>query len=236
MALSAKGTSLRGNFDKFNGSKDISVWKYSMESLFRAIGVYDYIENKVPQPSYWSAKDVSLRIQDIGETEDSKEYRARKDLIETENFRRLRMYQDWRSQDSKAIAVIQDNCEPQILTKVDLSKSSHSIWTDLITKYKGKGWNMKWDIFRKIEQTSLKDHDSIATYGQQIVKYVEEVKLMDISWDEYASIKFLNGLGDQYEGYLTALRLSADITAKLPAADGLIYPTSDGRGTPSWEG
>jgi gag-polypeptide of LTR copia-type len=209
MALSTRGTSLKGTFDKFNGSNDISVWRYSMESLFRAIGVHDYAENKVPQPSYWSEADVILRIGDIENEPDTKEYRTKKDTIEAENFRRLRMYQNWRSQDSKAIVAIQDNCEPQILTKFNLSKTSHAIWIELISKYKGKGWNTKWDIFRKIEQTKLKDYDSIATYGQQIVKYVEEVKLMKISWDEHASIKFLNGLGDRYDGFLTALRLSA---------------------------
>ena len=89
MALSTKGTSLKGTFDKFNGSNDISVWKYKMESLFRAIGVYDYVDNKVLQPSYWSKEDVDLRIKDIDEREDLKEYRIKKDLIKTENFRRL---------------------------------------------------------------------------------------------------------------------------------------------------
>jgi hypothetical protein len=59
------------------------------------------------------------------------------------------------------------------------------------------------------------------------VKYIKEVKLMDISWDEYALIKLLNGLDDQYEGYLTALRLSTDLSAKLPSADDLIQRVMD---------
>ena len=54
------------------------------------------------------------------------------------------------------------------------------------------------------------------------MKYIKEVKLMDILWDEYALIKFLNGLRDKYKEYLTALRLSAAISDKLPAADDLI--------------
>ena len=105
--------------------------------------------------------------------------------------------------------------------------------------------NTKWDIFRKIEQTKLKDHDSIATYGQQIVKHVEEIELMKISWDGYCWTKrtaaniwplatisrltdthrstFFNGLGDRCDEFLTVLRLSADMTEKIPASEGLIH-------------
>jgi hypothetical protein len=45
-----KGNSLKGNFDKFTGSNDVSVWKYNMESLLRGLEVYDFAAGKIKQP------------------------------------------------------------------------------------------------------------------------------------------------------------------------------------------
>jgi hypothetical protein len=60
MALSMKGTSLKGTFDKFNGSNDVSMWKYNIKTLFRGLGVDLYIENQVSKPAYWSAADLAI--------------------------------------------------------------------------------------------------------------------------------------------------------------------------------
>lgn len=78
-----------------------------------------------------------------------------------------------------------------------MRRSSHDIWTELLAKYKGRGSNTKWDVFRKIEEIKLKDFSGIAAYGQQIIKYGEEIELMNLSWDEYAAIKILNGVYEQ---------------------------------------
>lgn len=45
---------------------------------------------------------------------------------------------------------------------------------------------------------------------------------MNISWEGYLSIEFLDGLGIGYESFLTALRIKPDINNKLASVGTLI--------------
>lgn len=42
-----------------------------MESLFRGLGVYDYVAGNVPKPKVWSEADLTLRIKALGKVEDT---------------------------------------------------------------------------------------------------------------------------------------------------------------------
>lgn len=115
MNLSKEGISLSCTFNKFSGSNDISVWQYHIESLFRAIGVDYNISGTYTKPRCWSDEDFEIRCKDLDEKENMWEYRQKTYALDAEYDRRRGLVLDWRSQDSKAIAAIQHNCEPYIL-------------------------------------------------------------------------------------------------------------------------
>ena len=136
-----KGNTLRGHFDKFNGSNDISVWSYHMNALLRGYGLYDYVAGEVPRPRAWTIKELEARVNDVtaDKTLDDKTRRARIDTLEDDFDKKQKRLQDWRQMDARATAAIQDNCTDQIFTKINLTATSKEIWNTIIEKYTGKG-------------------------------------------------------------------------------------------------
>lgn len=79
-----RGNSLRGNFDKFNGSNDISVWSYHMNVLLRGYGLYDYIAGEVPKPRAWTNSELEIRVSNVNDdkTLDTKSKLVKIDTLE----------------------------------------------------------------------------------------------------------------------------------------------------------
>ena len=133
----------------------------------------------------------------------------------------------WTKDDARALGKMSRMCNETVQFGFDATWLSLEAWSELKSKYSSKGWSTKWDVLNRREQTSYSSSKDINNLGVKIVKILEEIKELDITIEEMATIKLMNGLGGSFEIYLAMLSQKVSEDNKLPNLQALLSNRED---------
>lgn len=186
-------------FPKLSGPDNYKEWARNMQFALMDAGLWNIVSGDIVKPVEDSPQDPP-QVQTAAERREFK-----KELDE------------WVKDDARGKGKIGRMSMSMMQMQIDLDWTSAQTWKHFKEKCSPSGWSNKWAVMNRLEETSYASCKDIPELQVKINKIQEEIKDLEITLEDYITIKVLNGLGEKFETWVTLLSQKARDDSKLPS-------------------
>lgn len=196
-------------FAKLKGNENYKEWAREMEFALKDAGLMDHInDDDEDQPTEY--------------TKEQKELYKRTPEGEDRLERRKEIIKKWKTNDARVVGKIGRMCTKTVQMEFKPEWNAKITWNSLKERYTPQGWSSKWAVLNRLEETTYENSSNVPDFGRKMRTVKEEIKDLNISIDDYVTIKVINSMGSGFETYVTVLNEQARKDKKLPDLDELL--------------